>query len=209
MPTLKLCFHDGHQKLSLLLLTPNTPLQILSVVFFVAVGIQLVYLLTFIIALSRKQTHKTTTTPPISVLVCAHDEEQNLQELIPLLLAQDYPNFEVIIVNDQSNDGTYDFLLHETKRSPQLRMVHVDKVPAHINGKKFGITLGIKAAANEWVLLTDADCRPVGKQWLLGMSEQFDEQAEIVLGYSPYEKRKGLLNLFVRFESLFTALQYF
>jgi cellulose synthase/poly-beta-1,6-N-acetylglucosamine synthase-like glycosyltransferase len=184
-------------------------LQILSVVFFVAVGLQLVYLLIFILAFFRKQLQRSNTELPISVLVCAHDEELNLKELIPSLLSQEYPKFEVIVVNDQSNDGTYDFLLEETKARPQLRMVNVDKVPAHINGKKFGITLGIKAATYEWILLTDADCRPVGKQWLAGMSQQFDEEADFVLGFSPYEKRRGFLNLFIRFESILTALQYF
>jgi cellulose synthase/poly-beta-1,6-N-acetylglucosamine synthase-like glycosyltransferase len=184
-------------------------LLILIAVFFSAVGVQLLYLLVFVYAFSRKRTEEIAGAVPVSVLVCAHDEESNLRELIPLLLAQDHPRFEVIVVNDRSNDSTYDFLLNETKQDARLRMVNVDHVPAHVNGKKFGITLGIRAAAFDWILLTDADCRPSGNQWITTMSRQFGEQSQFVLGMSPYQKRPGLLNLFIRFESLLTSLQCF
>jgi cellulose synthase/poly-beta-1,6-N-acetylglucosamine synthase-like glycosyltransferase len=184
-------------------------LLILIAVFFSAVGVQILYLLVFVYAFSRKRAEKIDEVVPVSVLVCAHDEESNLRELIPLLLTQDHPRFEVIVINDRSNDSTYDFLLNETKRDARLRMVHVDHVPAHVNGKKFGITLGIRAAAFDWILLTDADCRPSGNQWITSMSSQFGEQSQFVLGLSPYQKRPGFLNLFIRFESLLTSLQYF
>jgi cellulose synthase/poly-beta-1,6-N-acetylglucosamine synthase-like glycosyltransferase len=184
-------------------------LQILITAFFTAVGFQLLYLIIFACAFARRRGEKNNTIVPVSILVCAHDEEVNLKELIPELLAQDYSRFEVIIINDRSNDGTYDFLLEETKRDPRLRMVNVDRVPPHVNGKKFGITLGIRAAAHDWILLTDADCRPSGKNWIASMSCQFEEKSQFVLGFSPYQKRPGFLNLFIRFESLLTALQYF
>lgn len=178
------------------------------VLFLSAVGIQLIYLLVFLIIFSRRRAEQSDGGPPVSVIVCAHDEEQNLKELIPLLLSQDYPTYEVIIINDRSNDGTYDFLLEETKKNPRLRMVHVDQVPGHVNGKKFGITLGIKAASHEWLLLMDADCRPAGPRWISSMANHFGDQTQIVLGFSPYYAKGGFLNLVVRFESLITALQY-
>jgi glycosyltransferase involved in cell wall biosynthesis len=184
-------------------------LSILIVVFFVAVGVQLLYLVVFLIAFLSKRPEKNNPTVPVSIVVCAHDEEQNLRELIPDLLMQDYPEFEVIIVNDRSNDGTYDFLLEETKRNHKLHMVHVDRVPEHVNGKKFGITLGIRAASFEWILLTDADCRPAGKDWIASMAREFDDKTNFVLGFSSYEKLPGFLNLFIRFETLLTAIQYF
>jgi glycosyltransferase involved in cell wall biosynthesis len=183
-------------------------LQILLIVFFAAVGIQLFYLIAFLIAFLKKRIDKDNPQVPVSVIVCAHDEEQNLRDLIPHLLAQEYPSFEVIIVNDRSNDGTYDFLLEETKKNPRLRMVHVDHLPAHVNGKKYGITLGIKAASSEWILLTDADCRPASNHWIATMARKFDAQTNFVLGFSPYRKTGGFLNLFIRFESHVTALQY-
>lgn len=146
---------------------------------------------------------------PVSVVVCAHDEAENLRELVPLLLSQDHPDFEVIIVNDRSNDSTFDYLLAETKSDPRLRMVDVKSTPERVNGKKYGLTLGIKAATHEWILLTDADCRPVGNQWIRSMSRRFVEGTDFVIGFSPYMWRKGFLNLFIRFETLLTAIQYF
>ena len=143
------------------------------------------------------------------MVVCAHDEAGNLAELIPILLSQDYPEFEVIIVNDRSNDSTFDYLLEQTKLHPRLRMVNVKDTPERVNGKKYGITLGIKAATYEWILLTDADCRPAGRSWISSMSEGFSDQTQFVLGFSPYVRGPGFLNRFVRFETILTAIQYF
>ncbi len=183
-------------------------MQILIIIFFIAVGIQIVFLTAFFIAFTRTR-EKSDFSPAVSVVVCAHDEEENLRELIPLLLSQDYDNFEVIIVNDRSNDGTFDLLLEETKKDHRLRMVHVDRLPEHVNGKKYAITLGIRAAHNEWVLLTDSDCRPTGKDWIKSMASSFGDATTFVLGYSPYMVKPGFLNAFIRFESLITAIQYF
>jgi cellulose synthase/poly-beta-1,6-N-acetylglucosamine synthase-like glycosyltransferase len=189
-------------------LNPVRPLQILFIVFCAAIAVQLIYFIAFGIAFFRKRTTKETAPLPVSVIVCAHDEEVNLQTLIPALLCQDYPEFEVIIVDDRSNDSTFDMLLAETQKDHRLRMVHVNRTPPHVNGKKYGITLGIKAARFEWIILTDADCRPEGNQWLRTMSSEFAPDKQFVLGHSPYLKLAGFLNLFVRFESLLTAIQY-
>ena len=179
------------------------------IVFLIAVGVQLVYLFVFLLAFRRRSPEESEAQPPVSVVVCAHDEAENLRELIPLLLSQDYPDFEVIIVNDRSNDSTYDFLLEETRREPRLRMVNVKETPERVNGKKYGITLGIKAAAHDWILLTDADCRPAGVQWIKTMARHFTSRSQFVLGFSPYVRKKGFLNLFIRFETILTAIQYF
>ncbi|HET7178729.1 MAG TPA: glycosyltransferase [Chryseosolibacter sp.] len=184
-------------------------MQILMLVFLTALGIQLVYLLLFLIAFLRRKPEGAPAQVPVSVVVCAHDEVDNLKELVPLLLAQDYPEFEVIIVNDRSNDGTFDYLLEETKLHPRLRMVDIKTTPERVNGKKYGLTLGIRAATHEWILLTDADCRPRSNRWIHAMSAHFAEGTSFVLGFSPYLHRNGFVNLFVRFETLVTALQYF
>jgi cellulose synthase/poly-beta-1,6-N-acetylglucosamine synthase-like glycosyltransferase len=189
-----------------------TRLFILLIIFSVAVVVQLTYFIVFNIAFSRASARKIsvaeTATFPISVIVCAHDEEDNLRELIPALLAQNHPEFEVIIVDDRSNDGTFDMLLEETRKDHRLRMVHVNRTPNHVNSKKYAITLGIKAARYEWIALTDADCRPEGAQWLRSLNAEFSPETSFVLGHSPYTKQPGFLNLFIRFESLITAIQY-
>jgi glycosyltransferase involved in cell wall biosynthesis len=172
------------------------------------VGVQLIYLILFLVAFYKVRPLSTKNTPPVSVIVCAHDEEVNLRELIPLLLAQDYPEFEVIVVEDRSNDGTYDYLLQATQEDVRLKMVRVVHKPEYINGKKFGLTLGIRAAKHDCLLFTDADCRPISANWIRRMTELYDDKAQIVLGFSPYRRTTGVLNSFIRFESLLTGIQY-
>ncbi|GHN00871.1 glycosyl transferase family 2 [Cytophagales bacterium WSM2-2] len=174
-----------------------------------ALGVQIIYLAMLALAFHKANYGRSTETlPGVSVIVCAHDEEQNLRELVPALLTQECSEFEVIIVEDRCNDGTYDYLLQATKEDERLKMVRVTQKPEHINGKKFALTLGIKAARYDWVLLTDADCRPAGNQWITSMMGDIQPQTKIVLGFSPYFKTGGLLNSFVRFESFLTGIQF-
>lgn len=177
----------------------------------VVLAIQLVYLVIFLTAFVRQHRNPVTNNPAdrqVSVIVCAHDEEENLRQLIPILLSQHHSNYEVIIVDDRSNDGTYDMLLKMTAENSKLKMVTIRELPQHMTGKKFALTMGIKAAKYDWVLLTDADCRP-GPNWIDGMTQNFLDNKNIVLGFSPYERHPGLLNSFIRFESFLTAIQYF
>ncbi|MDH4090284.1 MAG: glycosyltransferase [Cyclobacteriaceae bacterium] len=185
-----------------------TPLHLLVITFYVIIGIQIVYCLAFIIAISTQQEKGKPKSLPVSVIVCAHDEENNLRELIPILLAQDHVEFEIVIVDDRSNDATVDLLLKETAKDHRLKMVRIDRTPPHANSKKYALTMGIKAARYEWILLTDADCRPAGNAWISTMSSRFGNATEFVLGYSPYLEKSGILNAFIRFETLLTAIQY-
>lgn len=162
----------------------------------------------FIVAFSKKREARARVALPVSVIICAHDEEENLKALIPLLLEQDHPEFEIIIVDDRSNDSTFDLMLAETAKDHRLKMVHVNRTPPHVDGKKYALTLGIKSARYEWILLTDADCRPTGKDWISAMSTQFSDAKQFVLGYAPYQRQAGILNAFIRFDTLVTALQY-
>lgn len=184
-------------------------MQVLLITFAIAVGIQIIYFLVFLLSLKRKGRQHGASITPVSIVVAAHDEEANLQELIPLLLNQDYPSFEIIIVNDRSNDNTYDYVLNQTIANEKIKLIDIDRTPPHLNSKKYALTLGIKAARNEWILFTDADCRPHTPNWIKAMAGHFQPDYSFVLGFSPYFKRKGLLNLFIRFEGLLTALQYF
>ena len=145
---------------------------------------------------------------PVSIIICAKNEAENLIKNLPLILEQDYPDFEVIVVNDRSEDETERILNELALKYPHLKSARVKIDPQFINGKKLALTLGIKASANEWLLLTDADCRPDGKQWLAQMQKNFRKNTDIVLGYGGYIKEPGLLNLLIRFETAYTAMQY-
>ena len=157
---------------------------------------------------NKPEPSNSIPKPGVSVIVCAHDEEENLRVLLPLLLEQDYPTFEIIIVEDRCNDGSYDFLLKETAKHSRVRTVRIKTKPDHIPGKKYALTLGIKAAQFETVLLTDADCRPVSQSWIYSMMKCFGEKTQIVVGLSPYDQTSGLLNGLIRFESILTGITY-
>ncbi len=180
----------------------------LSLLCVAVISIQLIGFIFLLFSFRKTDECISHEQVPVSVIVCAHDEEENLRELVPLLLQQDYPQFEIIIVEDRCNDETYDYLLHATKENERLKMVRVAFKPDHINGKKFALTLGIKAAHYDWVLLTDADCRPASHQWIAQVAEGFGSSKQIVLGFSPYYKTPGLLNAFIRFESFLTGIQF-
>jgi glycosyltransferase involved in cell wall biosynthesis len=195
--------------ISLQLLFLKILVYVLIIAFFLISGVQCVYLSVFLYQFLRVKTQLPIAPPqPVSIIVCAHDEEQNLRELLPLLVRQDYREYEIIVVEDRCNDGTFDFLTEVSVQHPTVRIVRVRHVPEHVNGKKFGLTLGIRAAKYDWVLLTDADCRPATVSWIRVMSENFTEDTEIVIGFSAYQKSDGLLNSFIRFETILTGIQY-
>lgn len=145
---------------------------------------------------------------PVSIIICARNEGYNLEKNLPVILEQDYPDYEVIVVNDRSEDDTEEILKRFATKYPRLHVSEVRNEPMFTHGKKLALTLGIKAAENEWLLMTDADCVPAGKNWLSLMQRNFTKGKDIVLGYGGYKKRKGLLNMLIRYETAFTAMQY-
>ena len=144
---------------------------------------------------------------PISIIVCAKNEANNLKNNLAKVLEQDYPEFEVIVVNDQSVDGTAVLLREFEKQYPNLVVVTIDEHIKHWPGKKFALTLGIKTAKHEHLLLTDADCLPNSSNWAKQMTSNF-VSSDIVLGYGGYVKKKGILNKLIRFDTFNVARQY-
>lgn len=146
---------------------------------------------------------------PISVIVCAKNEAENLQKHIPLWLNQEYPLFELVLINDASVDETLEVIESFAKKDARIKIVNVKNNEAFWGNKKYALTLGIKAARHEHLVFTDADCAPASIKWLTLMASQFSSKKELVLGYGGYEKRKGILNKLIRFETVMTAVQYF
>ena len=172
---------------------------------------QLFYLINYHRRLSRYAPLEELKTAglPISVIISARTEEQNLANNLPSILEQDYPDFEVVVVNDCSLDETEEVLKALSARYPRLKVVNVTENDRFKTGKKFALTMGIKAAKNEYLLFTDADCQPASRNWITRMALNFTTGAEIVLGYSPYTSTGGFLNSFIRFETIRTAINYF
>lgn len=184
---------------------------IVFVLFCLAAAIQLFYYFFFFIRLAfyKKRTKTRSITHPVSVIVCARDEANNLERFLPEILMQEFGfSQEVIVVNDNSNDDTKFFLEELQRTFRQLKPVTLEQEALHIPGKKYPLSIGIKSSRYEVLLLTDADCVPASPHWISTMMDAYDEGVEIVLGYGGYLKKGGILNRLVRYETYHTALQY-
>ncbi|WP_300977886.1 glycosyltransferase [Flavobacterium sp.] len=147
---------------------------------------------------------------PVSVIVCAKNEEENIKQYIPILAQQDYPTFELVLIDDASSDETLEVFEAFEQQYPNIRLVKVKNNEAFWGNKKYALTLGIKAAKYEHLLFTDADCFPLTKDWITNMSAHFDRDKKIVLGYGGYIKiANSFLNKIIRYETVLTAIQYF
>jgi cellulose synthase/poly-beta-1,6-N-acetylglucosamine synthase-like glycosyltransferase len=165
---------------------------------FVAVtAVQLFYYLYFFgkVAFYKPQPREQSQQHPVSVIICARDEDENLARNLPGILVQDYPTtHEVIVVNDNSLDDTKYILAELQKTFKKLQIVDLTQEAKMIAGKKFPLSIGIKEAKHEIVLLTDADCVPASENWLFKMQDAFSNGTEVVLGYGAYLKAPGFLN---------------
>ena len=153
---------------------------------------------------------------PVSVLICARNEAANLEKCLPSVLEQRYHNalqeplYEVIVVNDQSADDSLLVLKKLQAIYPHLVIVDIPAGEERtLPGKKFALGKGIATAANDYILMTDADCIPASKAWITWMAYPFSQGKEIIGGYGAYNRRPGMLNRFVRAETIHTFLQYY
>lgn len=157
----------------------------------------------------QKKEASEINYPPLSVILAARNESDNLYENLPIILEQDYPEFEVIIINNQSTDDSTYLLEAIAQQYTNLRVIEVMKNQHLKPGKKLSITLGVKGAKFEHLILTDADCRPASRNWLKSIAENFSNEKQIILGYGPYKKEKGFLNRLIRFDTTWIGMSYF
>lgn len=156
----------------------------------------------------RKETLRTATHQPgMSVVITAADQEALLERHLPHILEQDYPDYEVIVVDDNSMDDTKDLLERLTQRYPQLYMTHTSDSIRYISHKKLALTLGIKAAKKEWVVFIEPDCYPTSNQWLSHLATRCTDDVDVVLGYSNYERKPGFANACYIYDTLVQQLR--
>lgn len=185
----------------------SVPATFLTYLFYILATLHLfIVIRQSLIILFHKKAPKSNERKSFSIIVAAHNEARNLRELIPLLLNQNYPNFEVIIALDRCTDGSLQ--LEGTFSDNRLKFLDLKDVPAHFHGKKYALTQAMHAAKNEWMLLTDADCRPASDQWISAFNEGIDPEKKLILGVSPYTRSPGLLNELILYETLQTAISY-
>lgn len=182
--------------------------SLIAVIGFVLIIIN--YILNYWTLAFFKSSHLATNTnlEPVSVIICAKNEDENLTEFLPKVLQQDYPNYEVVVVNDCSFDNTENVIDEFVKIFPNLKKVTIKEDGYYKHGKKFAVLVGIKAALHENMVFMDADCYPSSDQWLKEMARGFNKEREVVLGYGAYEKQDSFLNKLIRFDTFMIAVQY-
>lgn len=157
---------------------------------------------------AASSTILNTENPPLSVIIVAKDAAHELQENLPSILEQDYPEFEVIVIYDHSADDCDDVLKLLEDKYPNLYHTFIPDSARYISHKKLGITMGIKASRHDWLVFTESNCHPQSNQWLKQMARNFTPATEIVLGYSNYEKASGWFNKKITFDTLLNSMRY-
>ena len=180
-------------------------------IFFLFVLIVCVLLLYYLFIFSKfaflSSSKKKYNNIPVSILICAKNEAENLQKNLPFILKQNFTNFELVLVNDNSTDATLAVMNSFKEKYQNIVIIDVND---GISNKKKALSKGIDSAKHNHLLLTDADCKPNSNNWISEMTSHFNTEKSVVLGYGAYEKIKGSwLNKLIRFETLLTAIQYF
>ena len=158
--------------------------------------------------LHSQQKKEATETPPLSVILVAKDAASDLQKNLPIILEQDYPNFEVIVIYEQSaDDNCEDVLKLLQEKYPNLYHSFIPDSARYISHKKLGINMGIKASHHEWLVFTEPNCRPSSNQWLRKMAQNFTSKTDIVLGYSNYEKTTVWFNRKITFDTMLNSMR--
>ena len=156
----------------------------------------------------RKADASKNNLHPASIVICARNEAAHIKHNLTLVLEQDYPVFEVIVVDDGSWDSTPTVLMELQKNYPHLKLLEIKEDSVYAHGKKLALTIGIKSAQYEHLVFIDADCYPASKKWLTQIVQTFDDKTDIILGYGAYANKNGLLNKLIRIDTLRIGIQY-
>jgi len=190
--------------------TDNRIFLTVLILFIGTISLQLYYILFIFRKLAIHKSSENNSKPeiPISIIIASRNGGTELLKNLPAILNQEYSNFEVIVVNNNSVDNSSKILADFELKYPHLRVIELGNGKHLRPGKKLPLTVGIKGAKNEHLIFTDVDCIPNSNQWVKQMAQSFSDEKEIVLGYGPYHKRTGAINKIIRFDSAWIAINY-
>lgn len=181
-------------------------MTVLFIVFIASSAFQLyfwLYHLNSIFLADRRVQNRMKIQPKVSVLIAAKNEYDNIQVHLSSWLEQDYPDFEVIIIDDHSSDATKEYL--QEYKDPRLKVL---SLPGHFQGKKSAITFGLEQSTSDWIIVTDADCQPAGTSWISSLLTDHSNY-DVILGYGPYKSTNTWLSRWITYETWYIAMQYF
>ncbi|XOV94443.1 MAG: glycosyltransferase [Bacteroidota bacterium] len=174
--------------------------------FYIFALLHLVHLIRLYTSLQRYKAGSNTNYPAFSVIIAAKNEIENLKKLLPLILEQQYPEIEIVVALDRCDDGSLEYV--KSLKNSKIKVVDINELATGFSGKKNALTQAIKYASHEWLLFTDADCRPNSKHWIQSFAAKISDTTSILIGVSPYNRMNTLLNQFIQYETLYTALKY-
>lgn len=182
-----------------------------------ATGLFLMALLYLLIVFTRPRrrsgkpagTVEERSQLPVSVIIYACGQTDSLRDNLPAYLSQDYPDYEVIVANDGSDSDTDELLRMIEQTEKRLYHTNVPDDTRYLSRKKLALTLAVKAAKNEILLFTEADCVPVSDRWIAEMCGCYDRRTDLVLGFSRYCSDKGFLNKLIAYDNLLNAVRQF
>lgn len=181
----------------------------------ITVGLFIIQLLYYLVTYARplreakkEKIYPTSALPSVSVIVYAKNESENLRKHIPALLAQEYPNYEIIVINDGSTDESDEVLKMLENDHQHLYHTYIPEDVKYLSRKKLALTLGIKAAKNEILLFTEANCEPISKSWISTMARNYSKETSIILGFCAYGHYKGFFHKLIAYDNLLSGIQY-
>lgn len=154
------------------------------------------------------QSSVAGSKPSVSIVMVVHNEAEFLKKSLPYLLEQDYPDFEVVIVDYKSTDDTHFVLKVCADNYPQLKPISFHKDVNMFQGKKYPLSIGIKSATKEVILLTEAECTPCSFNWISHMMEGYCGGMQMVLGYNLVKSSGNLLGAFQQYENMVYSASY-
>ncbi|MEM7296820.1 MAG: glycosyltransferase [Bacteroidota bacterium] len=181
-------------------------IELILIFLTIALAAHLGVTILFSIIINQWKSLKSDLSPSVSIIIAARNEFQNLKDLVPKLLEQDYSDFEIVIGLDRCADRSLDYL--NSIDNEKIKVVPIEKVPTHWNSKKFVLNESIKRSAHEWLLFTDADCIPNSTQWIRSITKEIANNTDIVIGVSPYVSDRSWRSYYIQFEAFMTFFLY-
>lgn len=146
--------------------------------------------------------------PGISIIITAKNEAENLRANLPSILNQDYPNLQVVVVDNASTDSTNDVLSNFRSNHPNLYITYIPINSENVNHKKLALTIGIKAAIHDILLFIEPDTKPLSDQWVYEYAKSFDKGADVVLGCCQIKLNKSYFKKHILFDNMFSGIKY-